>query len=126
MPARPAHAIVRALLHDTFVQLYLAVVVAEAVIYAVPLMDPGTLTVFGASPFEIPFVATAAFAAFIGLRRIPEGNERLYWTHLAWAMLFWLATLVWVAFIPPAHSTAWPSATPCAIRCSARPTMCGG
>ena len=34
--------------------LYLAVVVAEALIYIVPLMDPGTLTAFGASPFADP------------------------------------------------------------------------
>jgi signal transduction histidine kinase len=92
--------IVTALLHDTLVQLYLAVLVAEVVIYTVPLMDPGTLTVFGASPFEIPFVATVAFAAFAGLGRTLAGEERLYWTHLAYAMLFWLATLAWVAFVP--------------------------
>ena len=100
MPPRPARAIVTSLLQDTLVQLYLAVVVAEAVIYAVPLLDPATLTAFGASPFQIPFVATVAVAAFAGLRRIPEGEERRYWTHLAWATLVWLATLVWVAVVP--------------------------
>ncbi|MCX6552012.1 MAG: ATP-binding protein [Acidobacteria bacterium] len=93
-------AFVRLFLHDTLVQLYLGVLAAEAVIYSVPLMDPGTLTAFGASPFEIPFVATAAMAGFYGLRRIPEREERLFWTHLAYAMVFWLATLVWISLVP--------------------------
>jgi signal transduction histidine kinase len=100
MPSTPARAFVAALLHDALVQLYLAVLVVEAVIYTAPLMDPGTLTAVGASPFRIPFIATVAAAAFLGLRRMPAGEERLYWTHLAYAVLFWLATLVWIATVP--------------------------
>ena len=100
MPGISARALVTALVRDPLVQLYLAVVAIEAVIYTAPLMDPGTLTAFGASPFEIPFVATVVSAAFLGLNRTPAGEERLYWTHLAYAVLFWLATLGWIALVP--------------------------
>jgi signal transduction histidine kinase len=105
MPVTSARTIVIALLRDPLVNLYLAVLAIEAVIYRAPLMDPGTLTAFGASPFQIPFVAIVAAAAFLGLRRVPASDERLYWTHLAYAMLFWLATLAWIATVPTADWT---------------------
>lgn len=98
--ARLGSLLARLVRHDTFVQLYLAVVAAEAVIYSVPLMDPGTLTAFGASPFEIPFVATVVLTGFYGLRHVVDPEERLFWSHLAVAMVFWLATLVWIAIVP--------------------------
>ena len=96
-------AIVNVLTRDTLVLLYLAVVVTEALIYSLPLLDPGTLTAFGASPFQIPFVATAAMAGFYGLDRIESGEERLFWRNLAWACVFWLATLAAIALVPAAH-----------------------
>jgi len=77
-----------------------AVVVTEALLYSLPLMDPGTLTAFGASPFEIPFVATAMVAGFYGLRRIQDAEERTFWTHLAYACVFWVATLAAIAVVP--------------------------
>jgi len=85
---------------DTLVLLYLAVVVTEALLYSLPLMDPGTLTAFGASPFQIPFVATATVAGFYGLRRVQDAQERMFWTHLAYACVFWVATLAAIAVVP--------------------------
>jgi signal transduction histidine kinase len=94
--------IVNVLTRDTLVLLYLAVVVTEALIYSLPMLDPGTLTAFGASPFQIPFVATVAMAGFYGLDRIESGEERLFWRNLAWACVFWLATLAAIAVVPAA------------------------
>ena len=96
-------AFVNVLTRDTLVLLYLAVVVTEALIYSLPLLDPGTLTAFGASPFQIPFVATVAMAGFYGLDRIESAEERLFWRHLACACVFWLATLVAIAIVPAAN-----------------------
>ena len=95
--------IISVLTRDTLVLLYLAVAVTEALIYSLPMLDPGTLTAFGASPFQIPFVATAAMAGFYGLGRIENGEERLFWRNLAYASVFWLATLVAIALVPSAH-----------------------
>ena len=95
--------IVSVLTRDTLVLLYLAVAVTEALIYSLPMLDPGTLTAFGASPFQIPFVATAAMAGFYGLGRIENDEERLFWRILACACVFWLATLVAIALVPAAH-----------------------
>jgi signal transduction histidine kinase len=88
---------------DTLVVVYLAVLITEALLYSLPLMDRGTLTAFGASPFEIPFVATAMVAGFRRLRRVQDAEERMYWTHLAYACFFWLATLAAIAVVPAAH-----------------------
>jgi signal transduction histidine kinase len=88
------------LARDALVVIYLAVVVTEALLYSLPLMDPGTLTAFGASPFEIPFVATAMLAGFYGLRRVQDAEERMFWTHLAYACVFWVATLAAIAVVP--------------------------
>ena len=96
-------AVINVLTRDTLVLLYFAVTVSEALIYSLPVLDPGTLTAFGASPFQIPFVTTAAIAGFYGLRRIPDYEERLFWRTLALACVFWLAALVAVALVPAAE-----------------------
>ena len=96
-------AIFTVLTRDTLVLLYLAVAVTEGLIFSLPLMSRGTLTSFGASPFEIPFVAVAALAGFYGLRRIQDYEERLFWSHLAYACVFWLTTLAAIAVVPAAH-----------------------
>jgi signal transduction histidine kinase len=88
------------LARDTLVVIYLAVVVTEALLYSLPLMDPGTLTAFGASPFQIPFVATAMVAGFHRLRRVQDAEERMFWSHLAYACVFWVATLAAIAVVP--------------------------
>ena len=67
--------IISVLTRDTLVLLYFAVAVTEALIYSLPMLDPGTLTAFGASPFQIPFVATAAMAGFYGLGRIETARS---------------------------------------------------
>ena len=95
--------ILSVLTRDTLVLLYYAVAVTEALVYSLPMLDPGTLTAFGASPFQIPFVATAAMAGFYGLGRIENGEERLFWRNLAYACVFWLATLVAIALVPAPH-----------------------
>ena len=95
--------IISVLTRDTLVLLYFAVAVTEALIYSLPMLDPGTLTAFGASPFQIPFVATATMAGFYGLGRIENEEERLFWRILAYACLFWVATLVAIALVPAAH-----------------------
>jgi signal transduction histidine kinase len=64
------------------------------------MLDPGTLTAFGASPFQIPFVATVAMAGFYGLGRIDSAEERVFWRNLAYACVFWVATLVAIALVP--------------------------
>ncbi|MGE5198749.1 MAG: sensor histidine kinase, partial [Rhodospirillaceae bacterium] len=79
------------------------VVVTEALIYSLPMLDPGTLTAFGASPFQIPFVATAAVAGFWGLNRTGSREEQIFWRYLAFACVFWLATLVAIALVPASH-----------------------
>jgi len=100
----PAWSAIRNVLtRDTLVLLYLAVVLTEALIYSLPLLDPGTLTAFGASPFQIPFVTTAALAGFYGLGRVQGEEERIFWRNLAYACVFWLATLVAIALVPAAH-----------------------
>ena len=96
-------AIRHVLTRDTLVLLYLAVVVTEALVYSLPLLDPGTLTAFGASPFQIPFVTTAALAGFYGLGRVQDAEERIFWRNLAYACVFWLATLVAIALVPAAQ-----------------------
>ena len=88
---------------DTLVLLYFAVVVTEALVYSLPVLDPGTLTAFGASPFQIPFVTTAAMAGFYGLGRIESAEERVFWRNLAYACVLWLATLVAIALAPASH-----------------------
>jgi signal transduction histidine kinase len=96
-------AVITVLTRDTLVLLYFAVIFSEALIYSLPVLDPGTLTAFGASPFQIPFVTTAAIAGFYGLRRIPDYEERLFWRTLALACVFWLAALVAIALVPAAE-----------------------
>ena len=96
-------AIRHVLTRDTLVLLYLAVVVTEALVYSLPLLDPGTLTAFGASPFQIPFVTTAALAGFYGLGRVQDEEERIFWRNLAYACVFWAATLVAIALVPAAQ-----------------------
>ena len=96
-------ALVAALTRDTIVLLYFAVAVTEALIYSLPMLDPGTLTAFGASPFQIPFVATAAMAGFYGLGRVETDEERVFWRILAFACVFWVATLVAIALVPAAE-----------------------
>ena len=96
-------AIRNVLTRDALVLLYLAVVVTEALVYSLPLLDPGTLTAFGASPFQIPFVTTAALAGFYGLGRVQDEEERIFWRNLAYACVFWLATLVAIALVPAAQ-----------------------
>ena len=91
------------LTRDTLVLLYLAVVVTEVLIYSLPMLEPGTLTAFGASPFQIPFVTTTALAGFYGLGRVENGEERIFWRNLAYACVFWLATLVAISLVPAAH-----------------------
>jgi signal transduction histidine kinase len=95
--------IISVLTRDTLVLLYFAVAVTEALIYSLPMLDPGTLTAFGASPFQIPFVATAAMAGFYGLGRIEHADERIFWRNLAYACVFWVATLVAIALVPAPH-----------------------
>jgi len=95
--------IVGVLTRDTLVLLYLALVVTEALLYSLPMLDPGTLTAFGASPFQIPFVTTVALAGFYGLDRVQDREERLFWRTLALACVFWLATLVAIALVPAAQ-----------------------
>jgi signal transduction histidine kinase len=93
-------AIANVLTRDTLVLLYFAVIVSEALIYSFPMLDPGTLTAFGASPFQIPFVSTVAIAGFYGLGRIQDREEKIFWRNLAFAAVFWLATLVAIAVVP--------------------------
>jgi signal transduction histidine kinase len=88
------------LARDTLVLLYLAVVLTEAIIYSLPTLDPGTLTAFGASPFQIPFVATAVMAGLYGLRRVTDYEERIFWRNLVLACGFWAATLIAIALVP--------------------------
>jgi len=95
--------ILSVLTRDTLVLLYFAVAVTEALLYSLPMLDPGTLTAFGASPFQIPFVATTAIAGFYGLGRIENGEERVFWSNLAYACVFWVATLVAIALVPAPH-----------------------
>ena len=95
--------IISVLTRDTLVLLYLAVAATEALIYSLPMLDPGTLTAFGASPFQIPFVTTAAIAGFYGLGRMESEEERIFWRNLAFACVFWLATLVAIALVPASH-----------------------
>jgi signal transduction histidine kinase len=95
--------VIHVLTRDTLVLLYLAAVVVEALLYSLPVLDPGTLTAFGASPFEIPFVATTAVAGFYGLGRVRDREERIFWRNLASASAFWLATLVAIALVPAAQ-----------------------
>ena len=92
------------LTRDTVVLLFYAVAITEALIYSLPLMSPGTLTAFGASPFEIPFVATAALAGFYGVGRIQDREERQFWAYLAYACVFWVVTLAAIAVVP---ATQW-------------------
>jgi len=99
-PRSTVSVVLDVLAGDTLVLLYLAVVVTEALLYSLPLMDPGTLTAFGASPFQIPFVATAMVAGFYGLRRVQDAQERMFWTHLAYACVFWVATLAAITVVP--------------------------
>jgi len=99
-PPSVGSAVVSVLTRDTIVLLYFAVAVTEALLYSLPLMDPGTLTAFGASPFLIPFVSTAVVAGFYGLGRIQEPEERRFWSYLAYACVFWLATLAAIAVVP--------------------------
>jgi len=99
-PTTVRSAIVNVLTRDTLVLLYLSVVVTELLLYSLPLLEPGTLTAFGASPFEIPFVTTAALAGFYGLGRIEDREERIFWSNLAYACVFWVATLVAIAIVP--------------------------
>ena len=96
-------AVVNVLTRDTLVLLYYAVIGTEALIYSLPMLDPGTLTAFGASPFQIPFVSTVAIAGFYGLGRIQDGEEKIFWRNLAFAAVFWLATLVAIAVVPKAQ-----------------------
>ncbi len=96
-------ALLDALARDAIVLLYFAVAITEGLIYSLPMLDPGTLTAFGASPFQIPFVATAAMAGFYGLGRVVHAEERLFWRILAWACVFWVATLVAIALVPAAE-----------------------
>ena len=96
-------ALIAALTRDTIVLLYLAVAVTEVLVYSLPMLDPGTLTAFGASPFQIPFVATAAMAGFYGLGRVESAEERMFWRNLAFACVFWLGTLVAIAMVPAAE-----------------------
>jgi signal transduction histidine kinase len=96
-------AIFNVLTRDTLVLLYFAAVLTEAFIYSLPLLDPGTLTAFGASPFQIPFVTTAALAGFYGFSRIADAEERIFWRHLAVACVFWVVTLVAIALVPAAQ-----------------------
>src|SRR5512137_1732951 len=93
-------AFVNVLTRDTLVLLYLAVAATEVLVYSLPMLDPGTLTAFGASPFQIPFVATVAMAGFYGLGRIDSAEERVFWRNLAYACVFWVATLVAIALVP--------------------------
>ena len=95
--------IISVLTRDTLVLLYFAVAATEALIYSLPMLDAGTLTAFGASPFQIPFVATTAMAGFYGLGRIEHREERIFWRSLAYACVFWLATLVAIALVPAPH-----------------------
>jgi signal transduction histidine kinase len=95
--------IINVLTRDTLVLLYVAVAATEALIYSLPMLDAGTLTAFGASPFQIPFVATTAMAGFYGLGRIEHSEERIFWRSLAFACVFWLATLVAIALVPAPH-----------------------
>ena len=99
-PVPVRSAIVGVLTRDTLVLLYLALVATEALLYSLPMLDPGTLTAFGASPFQIPFVTTVALAGFYGLDRVQDGEERIFWRTLAYACVFWLATLVAIALVP--------------------------
>jgi len=92
--------ILNVLTRDTLVLLYLAVVLTEAIIYSLPMLGSGTLTAFGASPFQIPFVATAVMAGFYGLRRIADYEERIFWRNLVLACVFWAAALVAIALVP--------------------------
>jgi len=107
-------AVVNVLTRDTLVVLYFAVAATEALIYSFPLLDPGTLTAFGASPFQIPFVATVAVAGFYGLGRIQDREEQIFWRNLAFASVFWLATLAAIAAVPRAQwrwiDDAWADA----------------
>jgi signal transduction histidine kinase len=96
-------AVVNVLTRDTLVVLYFAVAATEALIYSFPVLDPGTLTAFGASPFQIPFVATVAIAGFYGLGRIQDREEQIFWRNLAFASVFWLATLAAIAVVPKAQ-----------------------
>jgi signal transduction histidine kinase len=96
-------ALITALTRDTIVLLYFAVAITEALIYSLPMLDPGTLTAFGASPFQIPFVATAALAGFYGLGRVEGAEERVFWRNLACACVFWVATLAAIAMAPAAQ-----------------------
>jgi signal transduction histidine kinase len=105
MQATPARAIVTALMRDSLVQLYLAVLAIEAMIYTAPLLDPPELAAFGASSFQIPFIAIVVAASLQGRHRIRDAEERLYWTHLAAAVFFWLATLAWIALVPRGNWT---------------------
>ena len=96
-------AVAAVLTRDTLVLLYLAVAATEALIYSFPMLDPGTLTAFGASPFQIPFVATTVVAGFYGLGRVRNREEQIFWRNLAFAGVFWLATLIAIAVVPKAQ-----------------------
>ena len=76
-PPQAWSTVIGVLTRDTLVLLYLAVVVTEALVYSLPLLEPGTLRAFGASPFQIPFVATAAMAGFYGLGQIERRETGL-------------------------------------------------
>jgi signal transduction histidine kinase len=102
-PASVWSLILNVLTRDTLVLLYFAVAVTEGLLYSLPMLDPGTLTAFGASPFQIPFVSTAAMAGFYGLGRVEGEEERVFWRNLTYACVFWLATLVAIALVPASH-----------------------
>jgi len=88
------------LLRDHMVQLAAWVIAVETAIYSVPLLDPAALAALGVSRFEIPFVATAAAAAFYRLNRIDDRDERRFWQTLGAGSLMWLVTVILVTVFP--------------------------
>jgi len=92
------------LTRDTLVLVYLTIAAIEALIYGLPLLSPDSLAAFGASPFQIPFVATTALAGLYGLGRVLNPEERMFWRCLALGSLGWLATLTAIALKP---ATEW-------------------
>jgi signal transduction histidine kinase len=95
--------IINVLTRDTLVLLYAAAAFSELLIYSLPVLDPGTLTAFGASPFQVPFVMITALAGFYGLGHVQDQEERIFWRNLAFACVFWLATLLAIALVPAAQ-----------------------
>ena len=109
-------ALVRPVLADPFVRLWIATVAVLAVVFLLPVWTDAQRATMGEGYLDTITLTWPVVGAFAGLRRLGSRVERRFWSYVGIALSLWIAVLWLYLLVPtPAWNVWWDVATDTAL-----------